>query len=193
MGVLRDTGHEHFNGSLVVPILRRDAATGARTVEVYGRKVRDDLRAGTAEHLYLPGPHRGVFNLAGVMGADDVIVCEALIDALTFWCAGHRHVTAAYGVDGFTDEMLAASRAASSACSSPSTATRPARGRAALAERLTAAGIGAYRVQFPRGMDANEYALKVKPAAPAWAWCCDGEWIAGGAARRPAIPMPTPS
>ncbi len=38
-------------------------------------------------------------------------MCEALIDALTFWCAGYRNVTAAYGVDGFTDEHLAAFQA----------------------------------------------------------------------------------
>ena len=29
-------------------------------------------------------------------------MCESLIDALTFWCAGFRHVTAAYGAGGFT-------------------------------------------------------------------------------------------
>ena len=31
-----------------------------------------------------------------------VILCEALIDALSFWCAGYRYVTASYGVEGFT-------------------------------------------------------------------------------------------
>jgi len=33
-------------------------------------------------------------------------VCESLIDALTLWCAGFRHVTAAYGTEGFTAEHL---------------------------------------------------------------------------------------
>jgi Toprim-like len=33
---------------------------------------------------------------------DEIIVCESLIDALTFWCAGFRHVTASYGAGGFT-------------------------------------------------------------------------------------------
>jgi hypothetical protein len=32
--------------------------------EVYGRKIRHDLRPGTSAHLYLPGPHLGVWNLA---------------------------------------------------------------------------------------------------------------------------------
>ena len=30
--------------------------------EVYGRKINDNLREGTPMHLYLPGPHRGVWN-----------------------------------------------------------------------------------------------------------------------------------
>lgn len=84
--MLRESGHEHLRGSLVAPTYAVDAATGASTVaNLCGRKIRGDLRAGTAEHLYLPGPHRGVFNRAGIMGADEVILAEALIDALTFW------------------------------------------------------------------------------------------------------------
>ena len=36
---------------------------------------------------------------------------------------------------------------------------------AALADELMAMGIECFRVLFPKGMDANEYALKVTPAA----------------------------
>lgn len=38
IGIYRESGHEHFNGSLVIPIL--DEA--CQVVEVYGRKLRDD-------------------------------------------------------------------------------------------------------------------------------------------------------
>jgi len=62
LGVFRSSGHEHFNGWVVIPVF--DAA--GRVVEMYGRKVRDDLRAGTAKHLYLPGPHAGVWNRQGL-------------------------------------------------------------------------------------------------------------------------------
>ena len=34
-----------------------------------------------------------------------------------------------------------------------------------LAEQLMAAGIECWRIQFPKGMDANDYAMKVQPAA----------------------------
>lgn len=81
-----------------------------QVVEMYGRKVRDDLRPGTPAHLYLPGPHQGVWNLPAVAASGEVIVCQSLIDALTFWCAGFRHVTVAYGVEGFTADHLDAFR-----------------------------------------------------------------------------------
>jgi DNA primase len=58
--------------------------------------------------LYLPGPHRGVWNEAALVTSKEIILCEALIDALTFWCAGYRHVTASYGVNGFTADHQAA-------------------------------------------------------------------------------------
>jgi DNA primase catalytic core len=95
IGLIRDSGHEHFNGSLVVPVF--DEA--GNVVEVYGRKLLDNLRPGTPKHLYLPahgresqGRGRGVFNVAALMASKEVILCEALIDALTFWCAGYRNV-----------------------------------------------------------------------------------------------------
>ena len=53
-------------------------------------------------------PHRGVWNAAALGTTPEVILCEALIDALTFWCAGYRNVTASYGIEGFTADHLAA-------------------------------------------------------------------------------------
>ena len=101
-GLLRRSGHEHFRGSLVIPIHDESGAV----VEVYGRKVTPNLRKGTPDHLYLPGPHRGVWNWEALQATDEVILCEALIDALTFWCAGYRNVTSSYGTQGFTPDHL---------------------------------------------------------------------------------------
>ena len=67
--------------------------------ELYGRKIRDDLREGTPLHLYLPGPHRGVWNLrrAGRVGGDHLVrVADRRADVLV---RGFRHVTARYGVE----------------------------------------------------------------------------------------------
>jgi DNA primase catalytic core len=167
VGLYRSSGHEHFCGSLTVPIL--DEA--GQVVGVYGRKVTEGLRAGTPLHLYLPGPHRGVWNLPGIAAAaesgGEVILCEALIDALTFWCAGYRNVTASYGADGFTEAHLAAFRAhgVKRVLIAYDRDAAGDRGAAVVAERLAAAGIASGRVEFPRGLDANAYALKVTPAA----------------------------
>ena len=133
-GLYRKSGHEHFNGSLVIPV--HDAE--GKVVEVYGRKITSKLRKGTALHLYLPGPHRGVWNLDALRTSKEIILCEALVDALTFWCAGYRNVTSAYGTNGFTDEMLEAFKAygVEQVLDRLTTATRQARPRRAkLAEQ----------------------------------------------------------
>jgi len=106
LGVIRNQtpGHEHFNGSLVVPVFN----LAGDVVEMYGRKIVPNLRTGTDYHTYLPGPHRGVWNEESLIASKDIILCEALIDALTFWVAGYRNVTASYGTNGFTADHRAA-------------------------------------------------------------------------------------
>ena len=163
LGLLRESGHEHFNGSLIVPIF----GESGEVLGMYGRKVTPayKLRKGTPLHLYLPGPHRGVFNLEA-FSDKTVILCEALIDALTFWCAGFRNVTASYGTSGFIEDHLAAMKRYGTErvliAYDRDDAGEAAAG--SLAEKLMAHGVECWRVQFPRGMDANEYASKVKPA-----------------------------
>jgi DNA primase catalytic core len=186
LGVYRDSGHEHLNGSLVIPLF--DAA--GQVVNLYGRKIRNDLRAGTPAHLYLPGsPRRGVFNRAAMTSGacEELIVCEALIDALTFWCAGLRNVTSAYGVEGVTDELIEAIKAAGVARVLIAFDRDEAgeRGAAKLAERLQGIGIDCFRVVFPKGMDANEYACKVQPAAKSLGLLIrKAEWMGKGQAPR---------
>ncbi len=161
LGVLRESGHEHFNGCLVVPVFD-DAGNVS---EIYGRKIGDKVD-GPA-HLYLPGPHRGVWNAQGLQGQEEVILTEALIDAMTFWCAGYTNVTAAYGVEGFTDDHVATFQRCGvrRVLIAFDRDEAGERGTAKVVERLTAAGLECLRIQFPNGMDANDYARKVTPAA----------------------------
>jgi DNA primase len=178
LGVLRDSGHEHLRGSLVVPLMD---ASGAVT-GLYGRKIRDDLRKGTPDHLYLPGPHRGVFNLAAFAASDEIILTEALIDAMTFWCAGYRNVTSAYGAGGLTDEIVAAlvEHGIKRVLVAYDRDTGGDKGAAAVAERLAPLGLGVYRVNFPKAMDANAYALAVGPPAKSLgALLRAAQWMAG--------------
>ena len=179
LGVLRESGHEHLNGSVVVPLL--DAA-GA-VVQLYGRKVHDNLRQGTSYHLYLPGPQCGVWNLEGLRGCEDAIVCEALFDAMTFWVHGFRNVTSTYGAGGVTDELLAALvecgvRRVFIAFDRDAAGDAGAEKLGAL---LVERGIEVFRVRFPKGMDANEYALTMQPAAKSLGLALkQAEWVSRG-------------
>jgi DNA primase len=189
LGILRESGHEHFNGSVVVPIFDPDGnVTG-----MYGRKITDGLRPGTSLHMYLPGPHKGVWNEEALEVSKEIILCESLIDALTFWCADYRNVTASYGVNGFTDDHREAFRRHGTKKVLIAYDRDEAGDKAAaeLAGELIAIGIDCYRVMFPKGMDANEYAVKVKPAAKSLAVLLNkAEWVGKG--KRPAALVTNP-
>jgi DNA primase catalytic core len=193
LGIFRASGHEHFAGSLVIPVFGEDGTVA----EIYGRKTGDRLRPGTPAHLYLPGPHRGVWNLAALAASDEIIICESLIDALTFWCAGFRHVTASYGAGGFTADHQQAFaghgvRRVLIAYDRDDAGDRAAR---ELAADLMASGIECFRVEFPAGADANDVAVAARNPADALgravrsaAWMGSGP----GPARRRAAPLPPP-
>jgi DNA primase catalytic core len=179
LGVIRESGHEHFNGSIVIPVFNRSGVV----VEMYGRKITPNLREGTPNHLYLPGAHAGVWNEEAVAVSKEIILCESLIDALSFWSAGFRNVTASYGVNGFTADHRAAFEKHGTervyiAYDRDEAGDKAA---AALAAELMQMGIECFRVQFPKGMDANEYSLKVQPAAKSLGVLLNkAEWLGKG-------------
>jgi len=88
---------------------------------------------------------------------------------MTFWVHGFRHVTASYGTSGFTDDHLSMFQQndvervliAYDRDQAGNTAANK------LSDKLCEVGIETYRVLFPKGMDANEYALKMRPPAKA--------------------------
>ena len=162
LGLYRESGHEHFNGSLTVPVTDDKRR---RSRNLWPQNPRRSAQ-GTPKHLYLPGPHRGMFNAKALAASKEIILCEALIDAMSFWSAGYRNVTAAYGVEGFTDEMLAAfkTHGVKRVLIAYDRDEAGDRGAGKLARRLMAGKHRSWRILFPKGMDANEYALKVQPA-----------------------------
>lgn len=179
IGLYRETGREHFAGSLVIPV---QDANGVIT-EVYGRKLLDNLRQGTPKHLYLPGPHMGVFNAVGLCHAEEVILCESLLDALTFWRWGFRHVTTSYGTQGFTEELLYAltNNAVKRVLIAYDRDESGDKAAAELATKLQSAGMDCFRVLFPKGMDANDYACQMSPPQKALALVIrKAEWMGQG-------------
>jgi len=166
VGILRNSGHGQFNGSVVFPVF--DA--NDNVTEIHGRKINRKLRRGTPKHTYLlrngsaNRAPRGVWNASALKDADQVILCHSIIEALTWWCAGHHNVTAAHGQDGFTGEHVAAFqqhniRQVLIAYGNTIQANAAA---AAVAQQLDAAGIASARIKYPIGQDANKTATHGK-------------------------------
>ena len=173
LGVWRTSGHEHFNGCIVVPLF--DAA--GKIAGHYGRRIG----TGTVKHLYPPGPHRGLFNPAA-FESEEIILCEAVLDALTFCANGITHASCIYGTEGWTEELTAALKKVRRVRLAYDADEAGDRAAERDAQRLQKLGIEVYRIKFPWGMDTNEYARKVTPAAKslallvnAAAWCGQGK------------------
>ncbi len=158
LGVLRQSGHEHLRGCVTFPVIAENGGIGT----VYGRAI--DAPTKDARHLFLPGPQRGVFNPAALR-APELILTEGIIDALTFWGAGFRHVTTNYSAKALSDELLTALIAAKVRRVLIAFDRDQAGndGASAVAAQLAAYGIETARVLFPPGQDANAYALAVTP------------------------------
>ena len=190
----RKSGHEHFNGCVVVPL--RDE--GGKAVSLYGRRVtvQDGFK-----HLYPPGPHRGLFN-PGALEWPEIILCEAPLDALTFYVHGFPNTTCIFGAEGFTDELWQAIlqhkvQRVRLAYDADEAGERAAKRDA---ERLRTQGIEVYRIKFPWGMDANEYARKVTPPDKSLAllinsagWLGNGQPPSPQGLRRPGAPPSPPA
>lgn len=101
LGIMRESGHEHLSGCVVVPVFndREEVA------ELYGRRITKakPVQEGSP-HLYLPGPHAGVWNAHEIKTAREWLLCESAIDALSLWVNGFANVTWSYGVNGFTPD-----------------------------------------------------------------------------------------
>lgn len=164
-----------MNGCLVVPVLGlEDGAQpeqAGRVMQLYGRRMQPNnkIPANQSRHMYLATPLRGVWNEAALLASLEVILCESLIDAMTFWCAGFRNVISAYGVNGFSQDHWQALKHHGTQRVIIAF-DRDSAGDAAadkLAEELRSAGVEVFRVLFPQGMDANAFALQVENPAQA--------------------------
>ncbi len=192
LGVLRDSGHERFRGSLVVPV--RDVE--GRIVQVYGRKTGTGLRRGTELHSWLHDDGGWVFNEAVFGAVDELVVCEGIIDALTCWSAGLGNVTGLAGPAGWSDEHSQALE-------------RHSVGRVILAfdndadgntgaddltDRLRGEGVEVFRLRLPDGSDINDVAVSASEPADRLAELVSrAVWVGSGTAPlRPNIEFSAP-
>ncbi len=161
LGVYRQSGHEHLTGCVVVPIYSPpQAGQGAASCcQLYGRRIEKNAPKDK-RHLYLARPLAGVFN-ADALRSREIILCESILDALSFYRHGMEAVTCSFGTANFTAEQFEAIKAAKVESVRLAFDADEAGEKAAeqAAARLQAAGIECHRVKFPWGSDANSYVL----------------------------------
>jgi DNA primase catalytic core len=166
IGILRETGHEHLTGCVVVPVWNERG----EIAELYGRRIVKPVREAN-DHLYLPGPHSGVWNAHEMKRSRTWLLCEAALDALTLWCNGFPNVTWTYGVNGFSPDHWQLVRAARPdrvvICFDGDEAGTKAANE--LAQKLEAEGIAAWRAELPAGSDINDVARRAKDGKAALA------------------------
>ena len=99
---------EHFNNCLIFPIFDDNG----QPVSFYGRDISEDSNPVTStgrafKHRYLKETHKGIWNRkASKVYADELILTECIIDALSLIELGFQNVQPIYGTNGFTDEHL---------------------------------------------------------------------------------------
>ena len=189
IGILRDSGHEHFRGSLVVPIFDIEG----KVANAYGRKLNDNLRAGTEYHVTLTDQDAGVLNPEGFVEGGRLVLTGSVIDALTWWSMGMRNVTTTMGRSSLPRDvkaLITAQKIRSVAVA----LDRDDEATAGILEELGQLGDEVRRVVFPRGMNANAVARKADdPREALDALLRASEWVSGSGTGSALRTPPRPS
>ncbi|TGK20238.1 toprim domain-containing protein, partial [Leptospira stimsonii] len=129
---------------------------------MYGRRTFASKTAGIPNHLYLPGKHLGIWNEEDAFSKKELVLCESIFDALTFWEHGIRNVTCSYGIEGFTEviqERILEKQIQKIYIAYDADAAGD-KGAASVYLKLKDKGILVHRVLLPLGMDVNEVAVR---------------------------------
>ena len=161
-GVYRANGREHLNGCLVVPVYDESRS---EVKQLYGRRIQSSTPKDK-RHLYLGKPLGGIFNPEAFKNRE-IILCESIIDALTFYRHGMEAVTCTYGTANFTEELFEAILRHKIESVKIAFDADEAGERAFLevAEKLIKQGVAVHRIKFRWGMDANTFAQEEGPEA----------------------------
>ena len=150
LGLINRDGGDAFWRRIVFPCLHRGVV-----VNLYGRSI-----GGAPSHRFLPRPKGGLFAWETVRTFARLILVEGVFDLAALWQAGFLNTTCALGThltpEQFTQLCDQPGREVFIAFDSDSNAA----GQAAacrLAHRIEKAGLTAYVVQLPEGLDRNSY------------------------------------
>jgi DNA primase catalytic core len=153
LGLLRDTGMEHLTGCITFPVLDEND----QTLTLYGRRTGDT----EPKHLYLSGPHKGVWNRKASKVYDEIILTESIIDGLSLVALGFENAQACYGTNGFTTEHLQVLKddrvkTVAIAFDADEAGKKAA---AKLKEKLLTEGFTVKVIEPPQGKDWNEFLI----------------------------------
>jgi DNA primase len=128
LGIYRSSGHEHFRGCMVVPVLSAEG----RALQLCGIR----LASTSAEPQWAAGLPGGMFNEDAATTKGEVIVVASVDDALAVLGAGHRAVVAPGRPGGYRrNDLRMLARGGVRRC------TIIGDGLGQLAERIVAEGI----------------------------------------------------
>lgn len=157
LGLVNSKDADSFYGRITVPI--RDSEGDIR--QLYGRSI-----SSKNKHRYLPVAHKTLFHPDALAGSK-VILCESILDALTFHSHGIENAIAVYSAGGLKPEFVrqlgdSSVRKVMIAYDSDEAGDK---GAAKAGKALRSDGILAYRLGLAKGMDVNAVAVQAdKPA-----------------------------
>ncbi|EKR62734.1 putative DNA primase [Leptospira weilii str. 2006001853] len=156
-GILSENGQEYFRGRIVIPIFTK----GGELCGMYGRRIIPS-KSGSPDHLYLPGRHLGNWNEEDGFEKKELVLCESILDALSFWENGIRNVTCSYGVEGYTEELhqRILEKGIERVYIAYDGDGAGDKGAKSVHLKLKREGIATYRVTLPLGMDVNEVTVR---------------------------------
>lgn len=157
LGLINSKGSDSFYQRLTLPI----RASSKVIRQLYGRSLTDKNK-----HRYLPFAHSTLFN-SDALSEPKVILCESILDALSFHSHGFENAIAVYSAGGLKPEFvrqLAESSVRKVMIAYDSDKAGDA-GALRAAKLLRESGILPYRLGLPPGMDVNALVMQSnKPA-----------------------------
>ena len=96
IGILTPKGSELFYNCVIFPIYDEDN----NVVSLYGCHIEHN------EDIYLPGPHKSVFNISALKVSKKIFLTESIIDSLSLIQIGPRETIPLYGASGLTKDHI---------------------------------------------------------------------------------------
>ena len=153
LGILNGKGNEHFYNCVTFPLY--DLA--GNPAGIYGRRIEGE----GADHLYLPGERKGLFNRQAAKSNQVIHLTESVLDSLTLINAGIKNTIPCYGTNGLTADHIQLLQKGEGRvvylCFDADESGR--KGAEKVKARLEGEKIAVYPVNLPDGHDLNSFFL----------------------------------